>query len=410
MRNKSYSARTIVIVVFSLTCLFFSQSFADDNVLIGINTPLSGAYALQGEDQLKAYIMAIKKLNEQGGLLGRGIDYLVEDTQTNANTARSKARFFINSNAVMVTGGSSSSVAIAQCEECQNSGTLFMAGLTHSNATTGRDGHRHCFRWYNNGHQTAKAMSQTLIKKFGNDARYAYLYADYTWGQTVQKSMQDVVEQQGGKTVEKMPVKLGEKNFVSYLFKARKAKPDVFVLVLFGADMVNCLKQVTMLKFREEMAIVVPLMELHMAHSVGPEVMQGVITSMPWYHGLSERYDGSREFVEEFEREWEKKPGNAAAVAWVNIFQYADAVKRAKSFDPKKIIRELEGHRFTLLTDEEYWRSWDHQGIHPTYVAVGKTPDESKNEWDLFKIIETHPGNSIARTREENPVQLEQLE
>jgi hypothetical protein len=43
-------------------------------------------------------------------------------------------------------------------------------------------------------------------------------------------------------------------------------------------------------------------------------------------------------------------------------------------------------------------------------VAVGKTPDESKNEWDLFKIIETHPGNSIARTREENPVQLEQLE
>jgi hypothetical protein len=158
------------------------------------------------------------------------------------------------------------------------------------------------------------------------------------------------------------------------------------------------------------MEIVVPLMELHMAHEVGAEIMQGIQTSMTWYHGLSEQFEGSRTFVDEFEREYHKKPGNAAAVAWVDIFQYVDAVKRAGSFDHIAVIRALEGHRFTLLVDNEYWREWDHQGIHRTYLAIGKTPDESHDEWDLFHIIAAVPGDQLARTRAENPIQLEPLE
>jgi len=252
-------------------------------------------------------------------------------------------------------------------------------------------------------------MAQTLVDKFGKNAKYAYLYADYTWGQTVQKSVQEVTEKAGCSTVLNIPTKLGAKSFISSLLKAKKAKPDVLVLVHFGADMVNCLKQATKLRLREKMAVVVPLMELHMAHGVGAEIMAGVITSMCWYHGLSDKFQGSRQFVEAFEKEYNKKPGNAAAAAWVDIFQYADAVKRAASFDHIKVIKALEGHRFKLLLDEEYWREWDHQGIHPTYVAIGKTPAESKNEWDLFKIIGEQKGEDVARTKDENPVRLEPL-
>ena len=284
-----------------------------------------------------------------------------------------------------------------------------MAALTHSNATSGKNAHRHCFRWYNNGHQTAKAMAQGLIEKFGKDAKYAYLYADYTWGQTLQKSVQEVTEKAGSTTVLNLPTKLGAKSFISYLLKAKTANPDVLVLCHFGGDMINCLKQVTQLKLRKNMSVVVPLMEIHMAKPLGPEVMQGIITSMCWYHGLSDKFEGSKKFVDAFEKEYNKKPGNSAAVAWVNIFQYADAVKRAGSFDHIKVIKALEGHKFTLLGEEEYWREWDHQGIHSTYVAVGKTPDESKNEWDLFKIISEQKGEDVARTKEENPVQLEPL-
>jgi ABC-type branched-subunit amino acid transport system substrate-binding protein len=380
--------KSLSMMIYFLTLVMPSIIYAaNGTILIGLNVPLSGSYSSQGEDQLKAYKLAIKKLNESGGILGQKVVYSIKDTKTNANTARENAIQLIKDGAIMITGGSSSAVAIAQSEECQKQGVVFMAGLTHSNATTGKNGHRHCFRWYNNGHQTAKAMAKILVEKFGKDAKYAYLYANYTWGITVQQSMQKVIEAAGCKTVLNQPTKLGAKSFLPSLLKVKRKNPNVLVLVHFGGDMINCLKQVNKLKLRKKMEIVVPLMELHMAHGVGPEIMNGITTSMCWYHGLSEKYDGSKVFVELFEKEYNKKPGNAAATAWVDIFQYADAVKRAGDFDHIKVIKALEGHRFTLLGNEEYFRQWDHQGIHPTYVAVGKSPAESKNEWDLFKIF-----------------------
>lgn len=277
-----------------------------------------------------------------------------------------------------------------------------MAAVTHSNKTTGKNAHRHCFRWYNNVYQTVKAMSQTLIDKFGPNATYVFLYADSAWGNTIQKSMQESIEKTGGAILLELPTEQGRKSFLSSLLEVKKAKPDVLVLVHFGTDMVNCLKQAYKLKFGEKMGIVVPLMELHIAHEIGSEVMQGVVTSMPWYHSLSEEFEGSRQFVEAFEMEYHKKPGNSAAVAWVNIFQYIDAVERAGSFEHSEVIKALEGHRFTLLGDEEYWRDWDHQGIHPTYIAVGKTPEESINH----VVKSTQDISSVATTLVETMQQV----
>jgi ABC-type branched-subunit amino acid transport system substrate-binding protein len=394
-------------VIFLFLC--FTSAWPAETILFGINVPLTGSYSRQGEDELRAYKLAINIINERGGILGKKIVYSVKDTRTDAEEARKNTKDFIKDGAILVTGGSSSAEAIAQSEECQKGGVIFMATLTHSNETTGKDGHRHTFRWYNNAHQSAKALGSTLSRQYGKNARYAYLYADYTWGRTVLESLINVVEKSGGETVLKIPTKLGEVSFISPLLQARLAGADVLVLIQFGQDMVYSLQQATKLELRKKMAIVIPLMDIHMAEPLGPEIMQGVTTSMAWYHGLAETYDGSKNFVELFEREYRQKPGSGAAAAWVDIFQYADAVERAKSFDHYKVIKALEGHHFQILLDDEYWREWDHQGIRPTYVAVGKDPGEAKDKWDLFKIIGIYKGEEVSQTREENPVHLEPI-
>lgn len=383
---------------------------ASESVLVGFNVPLSGPYSLQGEDQLKAFLMGVDTLNDRGGILGQRVTYTIRDTATNPEKARLNAQEMIDEGARMITGGSSSAVAIAQAAVCQENKILCLAALSHSNATTGSGGHRYSFRWYNNGHQTSRAMAHTLSERFGPGTRYAFLYADYTWGRTVQKSMEEVITSSGGETVLNLATPLGAPTFISSLLQVKKARPDVLVMIHFGNDMVVSLKQATLLGLREKMKIVVPLMELHMAEPLGPEIMQGILTSMPWYQGLSKQFAGSKKFVEMFESRYHQKPGNSAATAWVNLQQYAEAVENAGSFDGPAVIRALEDHRFTLLGDEEYWRGWDHQGIHPTYVAVGKSPQMSRNKWDLFTILSEHKGENLARTREENPIQLEALE
>jgi ABC-type branched-subunit amino acid transport system substrate-binding protein len=124
-----------------------------DTAIFGFNVPQSGPYASEGQDELRAYQLAVKHLNEGGGwvdsqfddLSGDGvldytIDYVDGDTATDADTARQSAsRMIQRDNAIMITGGSSSATAIAMQGLCQNENVLFMACLTHSNDTTGKD-------------------------------------------------------------------------------------------------------------------------------------------------------------------------------------------------------------------------------------------------------------------------------
>ena len=109
------------LVVLSLSFSFYpsGQALSSETVLFGLNVPLSGSYSLQGEDQLKAYKLAIDIINQQGGVIGKKIVYSVRDTETNAAVARKNAKEAIAEGAIMVTGGSASDEAIAQAEECQ---------------------------------------------------------------------------------------------------------------------------------------------------------------------------------------------------------------------------------------------------------------------------------------------------
>ncbi len=392
----------------------------EGEIVIGLNIPLSGSYSLQGKDEADAYKLAIERINERGGILGKKLTYVIKDTKTSAKTARENTVALIREhNAVMVTGGSSSSVAIAQSDVCQENGRIFMAALTHSNATTGhmknkagfvvQKAHRHTFRWYFNAWMTGKALGPFLVERFGTGSEYYYITADYTWGHSLEESLRWITEMAGCDTIGAVRTPLGQKTFQKELLAAKKARPDILVLVLFGQDLITALKQADQLGIKKKTKIVVPLMELNMAHGVGPDVLNGVYATVNWYWGLGDRFPGTKTFVDSFRSRYGKAPGSSAAAAWVAINQWASAVERAGTVDSGSVIKALEGHNFTLLKDEEKWRSWDHQAISSVYVVTGKSRAEAKGPWDLLKIVDEKKGEDVMRSMEENPVIMEPL-
>ncbi len=412
-------------VFFSMTCSALDAqtlNIQDDSVTIGLNVPLSGSYALQGKDEERAYKLAIDTLNDKGGVLGRQLTYVLKDTETSAETAKRNAQALIRDhNAVMVTGGSSSAVAVAQADVCQEEKRIFMAALTHSNATTGflstdsgmlvQKAHRHTFRWYFNAWMTAEALVPFLAKEFGKGLDCFYITADYTWGHSVEESMEMLGNQLADNgTIDAIRTPLGKTDFTRELEQAGAAEPDVLVLVLFGNDMITALKQAEGMGLKKKMKIVVPLMELHMAHGVGPAVMKDIYCTVNWYWGLGDRFSGSAEFVRAFKARYGKAPGSAAACAWVAIHEWADAVERAGTFQSGPVIRALENHRFRRLKDWEMWRDWDHQAVSSVFVARGKGPEASKSEWDLLEIIDEIEGEKVMMSRENNPVTLERIQ
>ncbi len=413
---KTEKGKATVLIFSLLLAAVFAASEVGAATVIGITVPQTGAYAKQGEEELNAYKLAIKEINNQGGLPGGPISYLVGNTQTNPQAAVKVAQDHISKGAVMITGGSSSSVAVALGEECNRRGVVFMAAVTSSNEPTGKNANRHTFRWYVNAHMFTKALAKTFVGRFGPNARYAYIYADYAWGQGVTELMRKTLEPQGATTVYTTATPLGSKaglassamkNRLGYLMKleeAAKANPDVLVCVQFGNDLTAILKQASSMGLKNKMAIVAPILDMNTAEDAGPEAISGVIGISPWYHAMSDRYEGSRDFVRMYESAYGKKPSSAAATAYVSLVAWADAVRRAGTTTPAKVVPALEDFRFTLLLGQEYYRKWDHQGIHPFLVVEGKRFQPGSQ--DCFNIIEEIDGEAVAPTRAENPVQM----
>ncbi|MEM9343372.1 MAG: ABC transporter substrate-binding protein, partial [Pseudomonadota bacterium] len=168
----------------------FTNAPQGDTVTLGFNVPQSGPYADEGADELRAYELAVEHLNgggdggmiptfssktlEGNGILGKKVEYVTGDTQTKSDAARASARSMIEKDgAIMITGGSSSGVAVAVQALCQEAGIIFMAGLTHSNDTTGKDRKANGFRHFFNSYMSGAALAPILAANYGTD-RKAY--------------------------------------------------------------------------------------------------------------------------------------------------------------------------------------------------------------------------------------------
>lgn len=196
----------------------FTNAPGDSEVVLGFNVPQSGPYADEGADEIRAYELAVEHLNGGGdggmlqtftsnaldgtGILGREVKYVTGDTQTKSDAARASARSMIEKDgAVMVTGGSSSGVAVAVQALCQEAGIIFMAGLTHSNDTTGKDRKANGFRQFFNSYMTGAALAPVLAAQYGSDRKAYHLTADYNWGYTTEEAIRASTEAMGWETV-----------------------------------------------------------------------------------------------------------------------------------------------------------------------------------------------------------------
>jgi branched-chain amino acid transport system substrate-binding protein len=158
------------------------------------NVPQTGAYADEGRlragrrtPQRRRRRRHAEHLLVEGpegnGINGKKVAFVTGDTQTKSDAARASAKRMIEKDgAVMITGGSSSGVAIAVQALCQEAGVIFMAGLTHSNDTTGKDKPANGFRHFFNTDMSGAALAPVLKNNYGTDRKAYHLTADYNWG------------------------------------------------------------------------------------------------------------------------------------------------------------------------------------------------------------------------------------
>ncbi|MCD1620808.1 ABC transporter substrate-binding protein [Salipiger marinus] len=398
----------------------FTNEPTGDTVTLGFNVPQTGPYADEGADELRALELAVEHLNGGGdggmlqtfsskaldgtGILGKKVAYVSGDTQTKSDAARASAKSMIEKDgAVMITGGSSSGVAVAVQGLCQEAGVIFMAGLTHSNDTTGKDKKANGFRHFFNAYMSAAALAPVLSQLYGDERRAYHLTADYTWGWTQQESIAAATEALGWETVENVLTPLAQTDFSSYIAPVLNSGADVLVLNHYGGNMVNSLTNAVQFGLREKQVngknfeIVVPLYSELMAKGAGANI-KGIVGSQNWDWKLENergaKYTGSNAFVKSFGEKYGFPPSQAAQTCYAQALLYADAVARAGSFNPCAVGEALEDFAFDGLGNgPTTYRKGDHQCFKDVLVVRGA--ENPSDEYNLVEIVEVTPVEQV---------------
>jgi branched-chain amino acid transport system substrate-binding protein len=228
-----------------------------DTVNVGAAVPRTGTYAVQGEDELKGWQLAVEHINNgdplikkiapkvSNGLLGKKVNLVVADSAAKPNQAVQEQQTFINQNKiVLMTGSTSSAVAVALNKFAQREKVLYVTGISGSNDTTGKDCVRYGFRQNFYGDTAANAIGPVLLKQFGKNKKAAFMTPDYTYGHTVTKSVNEYLSKNAGWTMVTNQVSpLGTQDFSQYLTNIANSGAEFLVNVNWGRDAVLSIQQ-----------------------------------------------------------------------------------------------------------------------------------------------------------------------
>src|SRR6185437_1405921 len=260
------------------------------SVFIGVATPLTGTYALQGEDDLKGWQLAVEHINSghelikkispktTKGVLGKELKLGVADSAAKPNEAvHAKHPVITENKAILMTGSTSSAVAVALNKLAQREKVLYVSGISGSNDTTGKDCVRYGFRQNFYGQTAAAAIGPVLLKAYGKNKKAAFMTPDYTYGHTVTKSVNDYLTEHGGwKMVTNQVSPLGAPDYSSYLLNIANSGADVLVNVNWGHDAVLSIQQAQRFGILNKMKLVIPYQIPFLAKELGAEITQGV--------------------------------------------------------------------------------------------------------------------------------------
>ena len=380
------------------------------SVTIGATVPRTGAYAVQGEDELKGMQLAIEHINEghalikkiapkvTKGVLGKQVKLVVANFGAKPNNAVEGQQRFINENKIIaMTGSTSSAVAVALNKFAEREKILYLVAISGSNDTTGKDCARYSFRQCFYGQTAAAAIGPVLIKHFGKNRKAAYMTPDYTYGHTVTKSVDDYLSAHAGwKMVTNQVSPLGTQDFSQYLTNIANSGAEFIVNVNWGRDAVLSIQQAKQFGLTPKMTMVVPYQVPFLAKEVGAELTEGVFAATDFWWTLEDKYPLAKMFVGAFQKKYGYRPEWGAENAYMQFAIWARMVSEAGSFYPPDVIKTYEkGETFPSMVGDVHFRAADHQLVRPVVVVRGKKPSDMKDKEDYWEVLEVVPGEPL---------------
>jgi len=391
----------LVLGAAQLASPFVQRAGAADAVKIGLDNPLTGTYAAPGKNELIGCQLAVEQINAKGGILGRPVELVVEDsTSGDAGAAVQKARKLIEGDKVeFLLGNVNSALALAMAQVSNEKGILHIVPGGHTDAITGATCHWNVFRVCNTTQMEANAVASALINEYGK--KFYYITPDYAFGHTLEAGMVKATGALGGEKVGGDLTPLGTVDFSSYLIKAQSANPDVIIFLTQGDDMLNALKQAVQFGLQNKIHLAGAQQEMEPLEGLPPEARIGTWV-MEWYWNQPGAPHVA-EFVDTITKRTGRVPTARTWFGFVSAWTCALAAAKANSLKAMDMAKALQGYQLppeiALGPNPAIYRAGQNQLVATLFVgdaqAKGEAPD------DLFKVSKVVNGADVAGTLEE---------
>jgi branched-chain amino acid transport system substrate-binding protein len=409
IRGTGPSRRTLVKAGAALGIAQFAgpaiiRARAETPIKIGMVDPLTGILSALAQSEVDGANFAVESLNRKGGILGREVQLLVEDSANDVGTGVQKTLKLIDRDHVdVILGDVNSGIAYAMSQVTNQKSVFHIVPGGHTDPITGKDCKWNVFRICNTTSMDAAAVTPELVKRFGK--KWFFISPDYAYGHSLQEAFVKNLKMAGGEYQGDM-LPINTSDFSATLIKAKAYGPNVLLNNMGGLAQINCMKQFVQFGMEKQMALGGALYELESIAAV-PPVAQAGWWAMEWWWDQPNVPEVGK-FVAEFRNKLKKTPSARHWFGFVAVHTVKVAAEKAKSLEGIKLARALEDEVLppdvALQPGSIAYRAGDHELM--SNVFVGQVHPPAGDAANVFTVAELVPGARAAGAVSETSCQM----
>ena len=390
---KSLAATLIAGLAYAVSGGAASAQISDDVVKIGVLTDMSSLYAdATGKGSLAAVQMAVADYG--GKVKGKPIEVIAADHQNKPDVGVNIARnWYDNEKVDAIFDVPTSSVALPVSALTREKNKIHMNSGAGSSDITGIACSPNTVHWTYDTYALSNVAGRAMVKR-GEDTWF-FVTADYAFGMALERDAANVVKESGGKVLGQVRHPLNSSDFSSFLLQAQASKAKVIGLANAGGDTTNALKQASEFGITQGgQKMIALLQEITDTHALGVKATQGLIVTDAFYWDMN---DETRAFSKRFNEKVGHMPTMIQAGLYSATMHYLKAIEAIGTDEAPKVMAQMRDTPINDFFAKNGKIRIDGRMVHDMYLFEVKKPEESKGEWDLYKLIATVPGDEAFR-------------
>lgn len=375
-----------------------AAGLSDGKVKIGVLTDLSGpASVANGMGSVIAAQMAAEDAGN-----GLNIEVVSADHQGKPDVGSQIAgRWFDVEGVDAIADMQGSPIGFAVQTLARQKGRIMLLSGSTSSDFSGKACSPLSVQWTVDTYGLAQGAAKAIMAAGGT--KWFFLTVDQAYGHALTRDTMEQVKKNGGQVLGNVVFPPRNGDFAAILLQASSAGANVIAVAAASGDTENAMKQADEFGLSKAAKIVPLQSTLPDMRGVGLEVAQGAYEVAPFYW---DRTPETRAWANRFFARAKIMPSGFHAGVYSSVAHYLKAVKALSTDDATAVMREMETQRVHDFFAEDGYIRADRKMVHDMYLLQVKRPGEAKGEWDLYNVLQTLPGESIARPLAESECPL----